>query len=295
MHAVDLIMHAIYLTTLIHFATYPPLLFSLSSPNLGAREIFIIIYAGASLLRLPVTLRIPHLLVFLSFVSCLPSCPLPGKFSYNIVLLAITLHLIQLHLPHPPSPVFLFFVHYTVPLSTFLWNGFKGAFSPVLLFFLPVTIASTYLLSLSLADTFLRIFDLTPLILPVPIETRTTFLAFAFIVLILFFTSLITSTLNFVSISIARPSPWDRYPPRVGYESHRMFVDVVSRYANPRFFPVPLNLLPLVLVQLPSVFSYLFWKTKKHRVFLFIERGLWTIVVLPISLLTAVIWLWGIF
>lgn len=289
MHGLDLIIFILYLVVLVRLVTYPPVVQDPLLSVAGLRQAFIMLYALASLVRPSFHISIPSVLVLLSFLTCFPACPTPGDISYNILLLATVLYLLGLHLPHAPNPVFLFHVKHTVPLSIFLWTGFKRTFLPILSFFIPSILLSIYLLSLSLSETF---FQTTQSLTTTaaPIEARTTFLTFVATILILFITSLILSTLNLNHPSLST-HPWDRYSSRVGIESRRTFVRVVAAYSGPRFFPTPVNILPLLFVTLPGRICRLAgWQGERlWRM----EEGIWVVFVLPLSTIVAGVWLWG--
>jgi hypothetical protein len=293
MHALDLILHLLYLVALIRFVTYPPGAPTLFLPTFPLLEAFIIAYAIGSLVRSTFYSFIPSVLVLLSFVICFPTGPIPGDVSYNFLLVAIVMYLIGLHLPSAPNPIFLSHLKHTVPLSVFLWDSFKRAFCPILFFFIPVVLLSVYLLSFSLANTLFQGLQSVSIIAPAPIETRATFLTFVAIVLTLFVTSLILSTLNFSSLSGPGLDPWDRYSPRIGFESRRAFAQVVAKYSAPRYFPTPFNLIPLLLIKFPALVFRVMKRSEWREHLWRVEEGIWMILVMPLSMLSAGIWLWG--
>lgn len=292
MHALDLMMHLVYLITLVHYVLYCGV--HTLALSLGFREIFIITFSLASLVRPPCTIITAHLIVFLSFVVCLPGTPLPGHASFNFVLFSIMLYLVQLHVPTgtSPNPVFLFFVKQSLPLSLFLRNGFQRTVFPVVAFFIPLFLVSFYLLSLSFADTFFRTLDsrayFTTDTSP---GTSSAFFTFFFIVLLIIGISLVISILT--AASPLASHPWDRFSSSVGLESRKLFTQVVSTYSAPYIFPTPFNLLPLVFVGLPSSILRLLKKTEWQPTLLIVEQGIWMIFVLPASTIVAGLWLWG--
>jgi hypothetical protein len=102
------------------------------------------------------------------------------------------------------------------------------------------------------------------------------------------------SSSNFVSIPDPNTNPWDRYSLQVGLESRRTFANAVWKYGNSHFFPTPLNLLPLVFVEVPTIiFTHILGRKDKHPVLLKIETCLWATAVLPMSIVLAGFWLWG--
>lgn len=295
MHALDLIMHLGYLATLVHFVMFPPVMHTVSFPNLGYREIFIMIFSLASLLRPPIALLTTHLLVFLSFVVCLPNSPIPGYASFNFLLLSMISYLLQFHLPTSPSPTFFFFVHQTLPLSLFLWNGFKRAVIPIFAFFLPLFLVASYLLFYCLGDFFFRTLESAPHLTAAPDVTTSAFVWLSLIALAVIPISIIMSISSTSPLSGPESDPWDRFSPSIGMESRRVFTKVVAKYSTPYFFPTPFNLLPLVFVCFPSLLLRLFkkteWQPTLHRVL----QGIWVVFILPLSTVTAGLWVWGYF
>jgi len=276
-----------YLATLVHYVMHPTEEASLGHRSLGPQGACIVVYSLAASLGEPATC-FPFYLVSLCFA--ISRGPIPGETSYTLTLIAILLTTLQLHLPHLLSPVHILPPQGILPLSTFLLDGFTTISVPVILFFTPLLAISSYLLSCALADV------LTVSPKPAPMEARTIFLSFSGFVLLLTISSLAFATLSSGRLSQGDSGPtnrWDRYSPRVGLESRRIFVRTVSKYASPSYFPFPFNLLSLVLVGIPQILILflrkLEWIARIHK----LETVLWSVLVLPLSCVLAGFWLWG--
>lgn len=267
---------------------YPPETTGSGDRSFGPQGVYIVIYSLATVLEDPVTC-LPFFLVFLCFV--VSRAPVPGEISYTLTLLAILLNILQLHLPHPSSPIHLLPPRDILPLSTFLLDGFTTISVPVILFFAPLLIISSYLLSSALVDTFLTI-NLEP----APMEARAMFLSFSAFVLLLTISSLAFAILSFSQPVQGNSGPidrWDRYSLRAGLKSRKIFVRTVAKYSSPSYFPVPFNLFPLVLVRIPQIIVFLLRKSEWITAFDKLEMALWSVLVLPFSCVLAGFWLWG--
>jgi len=283
----NLLMLFVYLATLVQYVMHPTEKASVGRRSLGPQGVCIVVYSLAASLGEPATC-FPFYLVSLCFA--VSRGPIPGEASYTLTLLAILLTTLQLHLPHPLSPIHLLPPQGILPLSTFLLDGFTTVSAPVILFFAPLLAISSYLLSSALVDV------LTVNLKPAPMEARAMFLSFSGFVLLL-----AISSLTFAILSSGRPSQgnsgptdrWDRYSLRVGLESRRTFVRTVSKYASPSYFPFPFNIISLILVGIPQVLILLLrkseWISRIHK----LETALWSVLVLPLSCVLAGFWLWG--
>ena len=284
----NLLMLFVYLVTLVYYVMRPQETGGFGDRSFGLQGAYIIIYSLATTLKEPATC-LPFFLVFLCFV--VSRAPIPGETSYTLTILAILLNILQLHLPHPSSPIHLLPPRNILPLSTFLLDGFTTISAPVILFFAPLFIISSYLLSSALADALL-----TANLKPAPMEARAILLSFSCFVLLLAISSLAFAILSSGQLIQGNSGPtdrWDRYSLRVGLESRKIFVRTVAKYSSPSYFPLPFNLLSLVLVRVPRVLILLLrkseWVTKVNK----LETALWSILVLPLSCVLAGFWLWG--
>ena len=288
LHLINLLMLVVYLVTLVYYVIHPPETARFGDRSFGLQGVYIIIYSLATILEEPAT-SLPFFLVFLCFA--VTRAPVPGETSYTLTLLAILLNILRLHLPHPSSPIHLLPPRDIIPLSTFLLDGFTTISVPVILFFAPLLIISSYLLSSALVDTFP-----TLSLKPAPMEARAMFLSFSAFVLLLTISSLTLAILSSSQLAQGNSGPtdrWDRYSPRVGLESRRIFVRTVAKYSAPLYFPVPFNLLSLVLVRIPQIFVLLLRKSEWITSFNKLETAIWSVLVLPLSCVLAGFWLWG--
>ena len=288
LHLMNLLMLLVYLVTLVCYVIYPPEPASFDERSFGPQGVFIVVYSLAVILEEPATC-LPFLLAFLCFV--VSRAPSPGETSYSLTLLAILLAILQLHLPYPSSPIHLLPPQYILPLSNFLLDGFTTISAPVILFFTPLLIISSYLLSSALADVY-PTFSLQP----APMEARAVFLTFSAFVLLLTISSLafaISSSSQPAQGTTGPPDRWDCYTLRVGLESRKIFARTVAKYSSPSYFPAPLNLLSLVLVRIPKIIILLLRKPEWIAGIEKLETALWSVLVLPLSCILAGFWLWG--
>lgn len=284
----NLLMLSAYLVALVCYVMYPPKTVSFGDRSFGLRGVYVIIYSLANVLEEPIT-GLPFFLVFLCFV--VSRAPAPGETSYTLTLLAILLNILQLYLPYPSSPIHLLPPREVLPLSTFLLDGFTTISVPVILFFAPLLVISSYLLSSALVDTLPTIN-----LKPAPMEARAVFLSFSAFVLLLTISSLAFTILSSSQLAQGNSGPgdrWDRYSPRIGVESRRIFVRTVAKYSSPSYFPVPFNIVPLVLLRVPRVLILLLRKSEWIAAFNKLETVLRSAVVLPLSCVLAGFWLWG--
>ena len=284
----NVLMLSVYLATLVYSVMRPPETGSSNGRSFGPQRAYIVIYSLAATLDEPATC-FPFFLVFLCFV--VSRAPVPGEIPYTLTILAILLNILQLHLPHASSPIYLLPPHDILPLSTFLLDGFTTISIPVILFFTPLFVISSYLLSSALADVLL-----TASFKPAPMEARTMLLSFCCFVLLLAISSLAFAVLSSSQLTQGNSGPtdrWDRYSLRVGLESRKIFVRTVAKYSSPTYFPPPFNPLSLVLVRIPRVLILLLRKSEWVARVDKLETALWSILVLPLSWVLAGFWLWG--
>lgn len=287
MHFLHLLGQLIFVGTLAHYLLYPPsFITSFSYHWYGAREISILVIAASSLFAPWTVYSLSYILVLLGFLLTLPSAPLPGSLSFIFLHVALMVHVVSLHLPYPPSIVYLLYPSAFVPLSTLLVQGTLRIFFPITLFLLPALLLTSYLVSASLADTTLQLSNLNP----APMDSRTSFSIFFLLVFCLFlfaiFTSISVAEMTFVTSG----EPWDRYTPAVGKLARQRFYCTVIRHTGHVFFP-PFNLLRLALFVLTfvcSIFGYPRAPMAKR-----VEIIIWRASVGLLGAVVASIWLWG--
>ena len=257
LHAVDTLSQLGFLALQVHYILNPPArpLIVEVSRLVGAREILLIIYSAALLCQSWTSYAVPCAMVFSSFLFSLPSVPFPGDGAFTILLVALPLHVLLLHLPRPPSPNFLFSPSVFLPLSTLLWHEFTRTLYPILLFYLPAFLVSSFLLSQALADSIPQFFVIQTLI-AAPMEIRGAFVVMWAVIVLLIVSSTVLLVLFSASLlsSPQRPSSaWDRYSQPIGLQARRTYLTTVTIFSEPYYFPAPFNLLQLVFLQLPGV------------------------------------------
>jgi hypothetical protein len=244
------------------------------------------IYSIASLLRPPKFPVAPFAFVAGAFLSTLPSAPFPGDASYSFLLAALLLHVLLLHIPRTPSPIFLFSPKVTLPLATILWHEFTRTIYPCLLFFLPATILAFFFLSIALADSIpYFLLELAPM------ETRLAFYVLWIIFLLFMMISaalLVIFNASFLATSSQPVCSWDRYSVAVGLRSRRTFVAAVAAYSETYYFPPPFNLLQTLFVRLPHLLLRLFgWG--ESPITERIEGVLWYLTTGPVTFVVVVV------
>ncbi|KAI9445156.1 RNI-like protein [Lactarius indigo] len=233
--------------------------FASNSPT--AKQVFLMIYSAASLLRPPTFLVAPFVLVAGAFFSSLPHNPLPGDTSYSILLCALSLHVLLLHLPRTPSPNFLVSPEVTLPLATLLWHEFTRTLYPGVLFYLPATLLSSFFLSVALEDSVPHFPTLSTFAGAAPMEARVTFtLLWGVLVSFMIASSalLVLFSASLLPITSQPVCPWDRYSVVVGLRSRRIFATAVASYSVSYYFPPPFNLLQILFVHVPRRLLRLF-------------------------------------
>lgn len=296
MHLFDVLLRLVYLGAFLHFAILPPIPSTESTQPMAPqfREYLIVLYAASQLFRPWGLVNTPYILVFLAFLSCLPSVPFPQDYAYSVLLAALCLDILQLHFPIYPTPILLLPPNQALPLSVLIAHGTFKIFLPVILFFLPAILLASFLLSISLSDTFLPIFTLTTLE-PSPLEARMAFLSLLTITFILLICSLAMLILVYPTLSSQGPqNSWDRYSKSIGLDARRRFASTVVTYSEPHFFPPPLHVIRVVFLApslvLPRLPRWKDWQPWLNG----LEAVLWRILVLPGALVVAGFWGWGL-
>lgn len=300
MHAVDVLLQLGYLALLSYYILRPPErpVVTANRILIGVREVLLMIYSIASLLRPPKLPVVPFAFVAGAFLFTLSSVPFPGDTSYSFLLGALLLHVLLLHLPQTPSPIFLFSPKVTLPLATVLWHEFTRTIYPCLLFFLPATILASFFLSIALEDSIPHFLGVFTLLEPAPMEIRMAFTVLWVILMLFIVVSaalLVLFNASFLSTSSQPICSWDRYSVAVGLRSRRTFVTAVATYSEPYYFPPPFNVLQTLFVHLPRLLLRLFgWK--ESPVTEQIEGVLWYLTTGPLTFVVVIIcWPWTVF
>lgn len=281
-HASDLSGLAAYLGILILYSLRPPrAAIEKATAMESIRAVLIVSYCTARVLQDFSLSRLPFLLTAVAFLSEVPAPP-SSNFGYSAILIALCIHVIQLHMPSSPSPLYLFPFHQALPLATLLWNGFAKIYLPVLLLFLPALLVASLLLSFSLADITITS---TPTILAPPLEARTMFFLLLVTILLLLICSLGMLVLVHPFISLnSSGSPWDRYSTSIGLDARRELVRSVLTYTLP-YSHTSLHLSPA-----PHSSLYM----RIQAVVTTIQRILWWMTAGPLAILLISFWCWEI-
>ncbi|KAG2129955.1 hypothetical protein DEU56DRAFT_816337 [Suillus clintonianus] len=292
LHLIDVLGRLVFMGSLIHYLLYPPHFhITLGQNEQGTREMILTFMSAASLTRRWSIHTPPAMLVFLAFITTLPSVPIPGNVSFSVLNIALLHQLVLLHLPNSPSLPVAVKPENAIPISTLLLHGATRIIIPVTLFFFPVLLLATFLVSASLVDTL----SVLPNSMEVaPMDSRFSFFILFIAVIILLLGALGTTSAMFPTLasSTASTSRWDRFSREIGLHARKSFVKALVQY-EPYYFPVPFNMLQL-LVRVPGmVFSGLgypvvapFMKS--------MERVLWRVSVGFIGAVLSVFWFWSL-
>ncbi|KAG2350569.1 hypothetical protein BDR05DRAFT_899685, partial [Suillus weaverae] len=222
LHFIDVLGQLVFIGSLIHYLLYPPRFhITLGQNEQGTREMILTFMSAASLARRWSIQTLPAMLVFPAFVMTLPSVPLPGNVSFSVLHMALLLQLVLLHLPNSPSLPAAVKPESIIPLSTLLSHGATRIVIPVTLFFFPVLLLATFLVSASLVDTPLSV--LTDSLEVTPMDSRFSFFMLFIAVIMLLLGGLGVTLVMFPTLasSTTSTSRWDRYSREIGLHARR--------------------------------------------------------------------------
>ncbi|KAF8633926.1 hypothetical protein AX15_001111 [Amanita polypyramis BW_CC] len=262
-HFLDTISDFAYLALLVHVLNSPALM----RRGLSIQEIVLLVFTAGGLLRLRSAHKLSYALTALAYISSIPGPPKPTQPSFILLTLSMGVHIAELHLARYPSPVYLFPVDLCLPLVVYLRQKFAQALIPVLLYLLPAFLFSAYLLSVSVADTFLGSLGVFT---PAPMETRVTYLIFSGLVATVATSCAVLISLGAPSITVDR---WDRYSRAAGHEARISWFRIIVDCSKPNMFPSPLTFLQVPHLLVPS-----------SDVVGLVERQIWRGVVGPFAL-----------
>ncbi|KIK71207.1 hypothetical protein GYMLUDRAFT_33347 [Collybiopsis luxurians FD-317 M1] len=243
-HAFDLASQLAFLLLLVSYVLSPP---AQSLEYLDTREVVLLIISVSAILHSWST-SAPFAVTLFAFLFQLPSSPSPQDLSFNLLLLALLIHIIQLHIPVFPSPFLLCWPERCLPLAALIVSGVFGTILQAILFFLPVLLLSVYFLSYAMSDVFLLSSFLN---LPAPIPTREIFFILAASSFVVTFLSILVLLPSYMS-AVSGRSSWDRYSISTGQDARVQFYSAVIRYSKTYPFPPPFNILHFVLITLPA-------------------------------------------
>lgn len=263
-HTVFLLYHFIFLILLCNLVLEAPTTgIYIRPPKVAAtREYLLLLYSIFSLK--PAMATFPFALIVISITASLPNVPLPNTSPHSLLLLALSLLLLQLHLPRPnflPAPIYLFDPSRSTPIASLVGSLLRKGIMPAINFFAPALFILFVLLSIALGDTFplmhvlRRVFD--PVISDDGGEFKTTNAAMGpshpqtRLTLLLLFVAAVTATFTLIHALVlifpstsAAPSAtsesyehplvaWDRFGDGIALIAKRSFIKVCIRYANP--------------------------------------------------------------
>ncbi|KAJ2914236.1 hypothetical protein MD484_g6170, partial [Candolleomyces efflorescens] len=297
-HFIALISKFTYLALLAHYVIYPPGRVSTDgslTEFIGPYEEALFIFTLSLGLFLPSPSSLPYVGVLAALVLPSPGLAQPGDGFFDVLLIVLAFQILTLHTTPYINPLFIKPFPASLPLAGFVQQSISDGVAPTLLYFLPLLIVSTLLLSSSLDDY--HYFDwfrqtLTSLtsVIPAPMETRNMFLIIALAVLFGVFFSIFATTVAASSIKASSPasrSYWDRFGVGIGERSRVVAACACDKYGAPYLFPPPFNLLSAILVR-PVEFG----AKRLGRSLEFAEKlhiWLWRLTVLPFLFVAFVI------
>ena len=295
-HLLDLFLYAAFIATLAHYSLAPPNRpVEAESSSYSIRAILLIIYSAARLCE-PWTITAPSFIfVILAFATSLPVTPYPDDGSYSVLLIALSLHVLQLQIPYAPGPLHLFPAEQALPVAVLIWHGVSRVFFPVVTFFLPGLLLTLFLLSTSLSDTLFQPFVLFT-VNPSPMEARTAFLLLFAILFVLLLCSLLVLALVYPTVTFGPPLAyqWDRYSRPIGLEARRTFIRTILSYSGTYHFVTPFNLLEIVFFRLPAMFLRSIGQKHREASLKQPTKIMWMTFVGPLILIASGVWLWGL-
>ncbi|KAL5519511.1 hypothetical protein ACEPAH_1194 [Sanghuangporus vaninii] len=292
LHLIDLTTNLAYLLILAHYLMRPMPLYPADPPRRDYHFYCVAIYSACRILRdrWPSAMHGTFILTLVTLLSALPYMPRRQDNSFNVLLFCFFMHIVQLLLPFSPSISLLTPRSVTFTVALMLQNLFAVVFIPALTFFVPIIFALLLILVASLNEIFMRVTGLA------------TFDLFLFSVWCsgLLFTCLTAyMTLSTSSFPPAEfhhpdvPASWNSYGPDVGISLRCRFCRLITAYSRRYFFPVPLNLIPVVLVYLPRGILLIFRdKYLTARLKTTVEPAVWRIFVMPLTFIFGFVWLW---
>ncbi|KAH7883758.1 hypothetical protein F5I97DRAFT_1895329 [Phlebopus sp. FC_14] len=291
LHLLHLLIQLAFVGVLAHYLLFPPVVFINLGPNEQAsRESFLTMMAAASMLVPWTVCSLAYMAVFLAFLLTLPSVPLPGSLAFTSLHIALILHVLSLHLPDTPGLALFLQPRTTLPLTVLVVQSTLRITLPATLFFLPVFLFSSFLVSASLADSPFSVFG-TSAVVPAPMDTRLWFFIFFVLVTIALLLSVAVSYSVAYTFSLVSTEPWDRYSQPVGLLARKIFYRAVVRHTCHTFFP-PFNLLRLFVIIPSFCLSRLGYPPIPGAKA--VETTMWRLSIGLLGAIAAGFWLWGL-
>lgn len=297
LHLVELSLFVVYIGIASNYALDPAGYSDIRHANdVDPRSVALLIYSVSRLLTARWKQNIHFALTAISVMASKNFSPGMNDGTYILFLLSLSLNIVQLQLPVLPSPILLIPSSRTLPISCIFYTIITQIFIPALLFFLPVLLLVSLLLSLSLSDVFLLL-QPESFFGPAPENARFAFVMLGSLILALF--SCLITCMVLASPTVSQPRravlTWDAYGTKVGLAARRTFFRAVQHYSRPYPFPAPLNLLEILFITIPSILLRALKREKMaHHFEHTLKRVLWTSLVLPLAICAASVWLWGL-
>jgi hypothetical protein len=155
------------------------------------------------------------------------------------------------------------------------------------LFFFPLLLVASFLVSFSMADILLKASALlVEISLPSPMETRIAFLYLFAVTLVLLLFSIFLLGAAPVPVSQENMDTWDQYSREVGHTARMALVDAIAPYVGLYRFPPPFNVMHL-LIRIPHFGAHLLgievaWGAVA-------EKALWRVIVGPFVIIFTVL------
>jgi len=246
-HSLDVISDLSFLVLVIHILNDQ----SIFPQAISGRETTLFILIAGGLFRSRSAHRLSYVVAALAFLFSIPNLPIPGQTPFMLLNISMGIQVLELHFTQCPSPLYFFPVDLSLPLALFLRKKIAQGIIPVALYLFPVFLFSSYLLSSSLADTFLRLDHLDLDVLsPAPFQTRVAYLIFSSLVIII----AAVCTIALITLDYPRTAAdrWDRFSPYAGYEARTVWLRTVVTYSDPDLFPSPLTFVHILRFPSPS-------------------------------------------
>ena len=291
-------IHVLYLVALTDYAEDRRAIFySVSSAIIDYRLYFVVIISLARCLTSSQVTRSPFFITLLAFVWKLIDTS-PGSQEFCFYLLFFAYFQLFLHLLLPVSPCLVLLLPESLffPLSSMLFNLLIEVIVPVFLFFFPIFVVLLIVIIAYFEIPFLPIF----LTFDIPHEAAWVIVFYILcllsliILVLMFYVSVISATRSSSTpVQTGVPLPWNLYGPRVASSVRLYFFASVRHYSTPFFFPAPFNLIPFVLVTVPSLVLRICHQTKAATwLHVQVKPVLWRFIALHLGLLFGVVWGW---
>lgn len=277
----------------------PPVPYNKEPRPFDFRPVCLLAYSASRMIKELWNTPLAFFFTFFTLLTFVPYGPGASDFPYFAILLtAFGLHIIQLLVPHSPSPSFIMPATFSLPLSIMVAYLIDTILMPSFIFFIPVFLISVFLLADSLS--FVAFLESIP---TSPTSTRDAMLTLLLVLAVLLLGLIITLTLQVPTLrskptrtSVSgTPRMWDNYGSNIGLTVRQTFFKTVFSYSQPFFFPAPLNILQFAIVSIPYFLASLAGDQRQAiRLQNVLNSVLWTIFVMPLVAPFGILWFWGL-